>query len=49
MFSTEQISKMKEEEFQNKVLIPLFRAMKFNNVKPFGGGILERGKDIITW
>lgn len=49
MFSKGQILKMKEAEFQNTVLIPLFRAMKFRDVSPFGGGNLERGKDIIMW
>lgn len=49
MFAKEQISKMKEEEFQNKVLIPLFRKMGFRDVKPFDGRNLERGKDIVMW
>lgn len=48
-FTKEQISKMKEEEFQNTVLIPLFRKMGFRDVTPFGGGNLELGKDIIMW
>ncbi len=49
MFKKDQISKMDEAEFQTKVLIPLFRAMKFRDVTAFGGGNLERGKDIIMW
>ncbi|MGI8788118.1 MAG: hypothetical protein ACR2HG_10195 [Pyrinomonadaceae bacterium] len=40
---------MDEAEFQAKVLIPLFRAMKFRDVTAFGGGNLERGKDIVMW
>ena len=40
---------MKEEEFQNNVLIPLFRKMGFQDVKRFDGGNLERGKDIVMW
>src|SRR3712207_1168810 len=49
MFTKDQISKMKEEEFQNLVLIPLFRKMGFQDVKRFDGGNLERGKDIVMW
>lgn len=49
MFTKEQISKMKEEEFQNTVLIPLFRKMGFQDVKRFDGGNLERGKDLVMW
>lgn len=40
---------MKEVEFQNKVLIPLFRNMKYRDVTPFDGMSLERGKDIVMW
>lgn len=40
---------MKENEFQSTVLIPLFRAMGFKDVTAFGGGSLERGKDIVMW
>ncbi len=49
MFKKDQISKMKEAEFQNSILIPLFRAMKFRDVTAFGGGSLELGKDIVMW
>ena len=49
IFTKEQVSKMKEEEFQNAVLIPLFRKMGFRDVKRFDGGNLERGKDIVMW
>lgn len=49
MFTKEQISKMKEEEFQNTVLIPLFHKMGFRDVTAFGGGSLELGKDIVMW
>ncbi len=48
-FKKSEIFRMKEAEFQTKVLIPLFRAMQFRDVTPFGGGNLERGKDIIMW
>ncbi len=40
---------MKEKDFQEKVLIPLFRKMGFQDVTSFGGGTLERGKDIVMW
>lgn len=49
MFTKDQISQMKEEEFQNLVLIPLFRKMGFQDVRRFDGGNLERGKDIVMW
>ena len=49
MFTKGEIFRMKEAEFQAKVLIPLFRAMKFRNVTPFDGRSLEKGKDIVMW
>lgn len=49
MFRKGEIFRMKEAEFQNSVLIPLFRAMGFHDVTAFGGGNLERGKDIVMW
>lgn len=48
-FSKIEIIKMKEADFQSKVLIPLFRAMQFRDVTSFGGGSLEKGKDIVMW
>jgi hypothetical protein len=49
MFTKEEISHMKEAEFQTRVVIPLFRAMKFKDVTDFGGGNLEVGKDVVMW
>ncbi len=48
-FTKSEVYRMKEAEFQQKVLIPLFNAMQFRNVTSFGGGNLERGKDIVMW
>jgi hypothetical protein len=49
MFNKGDILRMKETDFQMKALIPLFRKMGFRDVTAFGGGILERGKDIVMW
>ncbi len=43
------ILKLSEIDFQNIVLIPLFRKMGFRDVTPFDGTSLERGKDIVMW
>ncbi|MGE0827643.1 MAG: restriction endonuclease, partial [Candidatus Binatia bacterium] len=40
---------MKEDELRTDVLIPLFRAMGFQDVHHHHGGSGERGKDIIMW
>ncbi len=40
---------MKEEQLCKQVLIPLLRAMKFNDVTYYHGGAAEKGKDIVCW
>jgi restriction endonuclease len=42
------LSEMKEKELQNDVLISLFQAMKYQDVKAHGGRT-EYGKDIVMW
>ena len=46
--SREKIEKMKEDELREKVLVPMFRAMGFQDVRLFHGQN-ERGKDLIMW
>ncbi|HEX8177785.1 MAG TPA: hypothetical protein VF543_22040 [Pyrinomonadaceae bacterium] len=40
---------MKEVPLQKDILIPLFRAMGFRDVKHYHGGPNELGKDIVMW
>ena len=40
---------MKEEELKNEVLIPLLKAMGFQDVTDNHGGSGEQGKDIVCW
>ncbi len=40
---------MKEAELRTRVLMPLFRAMGFRDVRHYHGGPLEVGKDIVMW
>lgn len=40
---------MDEAHLRTQVLIPLFRAMGFQDVFHFHGGVLEQGKDIVMW
>jgi len=47
--SGKQIAQMKEAQFQEEVLIPLFRAMKFKSITRYDGGSLELGKDLVMW
>lgn len=45
----ESIQRMKEDDFTREVLVPLFRAMEYRDVRFHGGGILEQGKDLTMW
>lgn len=45
----EQLAKMSEAQFQEEVLIPLFKAMGFRGITSYGGGPLELGKDVVMW
>jgi hypothetical protein len=49
MLTKEIIQKMKEDELSQKVLIPLFREMGFQDVVYYHGGAGEQGKDIVFW
>jgi Restriction endonuclease len=48
MLTRADIQNMNEDELRKQVLIPLLKAMKFNNVvETHGAG--EKGKDIVCW
>jgi hypothetical protein len=47
--SREELRKLKEIPFCKQVLVPLFEAMKYRDVRFTGGGPLEQGKDITMW
>lgn len=49
MFTKEIVQKMKEDELSQKVVIPLLKAMGFQDVFYHHGGINEQGKDIVCW
>lgn len=49
MLTKEMIQKMKEDELSQKVVIPLLKAMGFQDVYYHHGGIIEQGKDIVCW
>src|SRR5712692_10700429 len=44
----QQLLEMKEAELQSKVLIPLFKAMGYQDVQ-LHQGTTEYGKDIVMW
>jgi hypothetical protein len=43
------IQSMSETQLQRQILVPLFRAMGFQDVYLHHGGSLEKGKDIVMW
>jgi hypothetical protein len=43
------ISTLTENEFRERVLIPLFKSMGFKGVMNYHGGSKELGKDIVMW
>jgi hypothetical protein len=45
----DQIEKLKEDSLCTEVLVPLFIAMGFRDVRYYHGGSQELGKDIIMW
>lgn len=47
--SRTELKKLKEVPFCKRVLVPLFEAMKYRDVRFTGGGPLEQGKDITMW
>jgi hypothetical protein len=44
-----EVERMTEADLRVKVLLPLFRAMKFKDVVLYHGGPQEQGKDIVMW
>lgn len=44
-----RLQRMKEAELRKEVLIPLFTAMGFRDVRHHHGGLGEQGKDIVMW
>jgi hypothetical protein len=49
MLTRSGLRELNENELRTQVLIPLFKAMGFQDVKHFHGGSLEKGKDIVMW
>src|SRR5689334_12666229 len=49
IWSKEALQNLSEQDFCLKVLIPLFRAMGYKDVRYYHGGVLEQGKDIVMW
>ena len=48
-WTREAIASLREDDFSRTVLVPLFQAMGYRDVRFFGGGALEQGKDIVMW
>jgi hypothetical protein len=49
IWSKESLQNLSEEDLCLKVLVPLFRAMEYQDVRYYHGGVLEQGKDIVMW
>lgn len=49
MWTPEYIRALKEDDLSRSVLIPLFEAMGYRDVRFHGGGVLEQGKDLTMW
>jgi hypothetical protein len=45
----QNLSSLKEDDLRKKVVIPLFRAMGFQDVFDYHGGGQEQGKDVVMW
>lgn len=48
-FTQASIQALREDDFTREVLVPLFEAMGYRDVRFHGGGILEQGKDMTMW
>ncbi len=48
-WTREGVEALKEDDFSREVLVPLFHAMGYRDVRFYGGGVLEQGKDLIMW
>jgi hypothetical protein len=44
-----ELEAMDEDELRKKVLVPLFAAMGFKDVRLYHGGAQEQGKDVVMW
>ena len=44
-----RLCNMKESELRTEILIPLFTAMGFRDVRHYHGGAGEQGKGIVMW
>ena len=44
-----RLQELKEMDLRTEILIPLFRAMGFRDVRHYHGGAGEQGKDIVMW
>jgi len=49
MLTKESLASFKEDPLVNQVLLPLMRAMKYQDVTKTHGGVNEQGKDIVCW
>src|SRR5579863_6314596 len=49
VFTKQQVQQMSEDDLRKKVLIPLLKAMDFQDVYEYHGGSGEQGKDIVCW
>src|SRR4051812_22651694 len=47
--SREEVEKMSESDLRTRVLIPLFDAMGYKDVRLYHGLSGEQGKDIVMW
>lgn len=44
-----QVDGLNEAELRTRILLPLFRAMGYQDVEHYHGGALELGKDLLMW
>lgn len=49
VYNLEQMALLKETPFRTRMLLPLLRAMGYEQVTDWHGGSAEKGKDIICW
>src|SRR6267154_2713169 len=49
IWTRDNLKALLEKDLCLKVLIPLFRAMGYEDVRYYHGGQLEQGKDIVMW
>src|SRR5579863_9192764 len=49
MLTKQHVEQMDEKELRKSVLIPLLRAMGYQDVYEYHGGAGEQGKDIVCW